>query len=143
MMVIMDSSALEPALEPVLPLPGETAVSAADTVTVLVCVKVQGQSVTVKEVASVIVYVAPLVLKVVGFGQYVVNSVTISVEVTTAVETGLASSVFETVLEPPLEPLLPLPCGTSVSAVVAMTVLVCVKVQGQSVIVREVASVTV
>lgn len=52
------------------------------TVTVLVCVRVQGQSVMVKVVASVTAYVAPFVVKVVGLGQYVVNSVTTSVEVT-------------------------------------------------------------
>ena len=36
---------------------------------VLVCVKVHGQSVMVNVVASVIVYVAPLVVNTVGLGQ--------------------------------------------------------------------------
>lgn len=97
----------------------------------------QGQSVIVKAAALVTVYVTPLVLKVVGFGQYVVNSDTTSVEVITAVEAGAAVSV----LEPGF--VVPLIRAAAVSSMDAVAVFLCVKVHGQSVIVRVVASVTV
>lgn len=135
----VEVTVLNPVLKSSPALPWGTFVSAAAAVTVSICVNVQGQSVIVKAVAFVTVYVTPLVLKVVGFGQYVVNSVTTSIEVITAVEAGAAVSVSESELKFAA----PLACAAAVSSVDAVTVFLRVKVHGQSVIVKVVASVTV